>query len=313
VNVTAPAFTFRLWQGNFFRNIIKAVDQTATGKKWVKGERVEGGRQEGAGYLVRLVAPMFALGGMTAFGNQLMNTAQVAGYDPKKRIKEWLPDGIEDAVINGIPSIYGLDLANSIGLGNVVPDKGSDIPGAVGRLALGVGADIPDKIAKSRKYYQTGDSWRAIETLLPESAKNLSKAYRYSEKGAQGPVGEQLLAPKEFTGTDLALASGGFPLSKVNRAQEAYHSATVAANKGKDPYVNLRLAKAMLEGGDALKSEMAKIAAHNKTVTNPAEMLTPDVDAILSQVEKLKNPWYAKVKGARLQNKPLVMEAIKNR
>lgn len=126
-------------------------------------------------------------------------------------------DTLANLIINGAPTLAGIDLSGSLGQGNLlsvapfaeVPtdeEKYKDfILRLLGPAIGGVGLDY----AKGIGFMADGQYYKGLEKMLPKGVSNIVKAFRESSEGVSDKGGEITVAPEKISaGATLATALG---------------------------------------------------------------------------------------------------------
>ena len=129
----------------------------------------------------------------------------------------------------GVNAIFGVDVANRIGLSDLLfrmnPYRNQDagLLDVVGETFLGPGVSVAMQAYRGGKDITEGkDFWRGVETMLPTSVRNATKAARLSPlfgEGAKETLRGDIIADDVTNGEALAQLFGFAP-TKVTFEQE---------------------------------------------------------------------------------------------
>ena len=280
----APLFTFRLFAGN-----------------WIRLLRNNPNMQTGG----RMLGAMIALGGLSAIPlmKETEKALEAAGHDPKKSLREILGNGsVADTLIYGLPTNIGLNVSGAIGFGELAPEIEQGIGPAAARLALGVAADIPQRIGRAAHLLNDMDSpQRAAEAVLPESLRNIAVAGRAAMEGFRTPKNEPLV--EDPTVGELIGKALGFTPQRLAKAYEEQHTYDVQAARGSDSNnYNFKIAKAIFDGKQDKARNYALMAAKDGHAPNPT--------AIKMFLLGMKSPAAKKIKSAPKGARPDMVDTF---
>jgi hypothetical protein len=126
-------------------------------------------------------------------------------------------DQLANLLINGAPTLAGIDLSGSLGQGNLLSvapyaeaptdeDKYKDfVLRMLGPAIGGVGLDY----AKGIGFMADGQYMKGLEKMLPKGVSNIVKSFRESSEGVSDKGGETTVSPDKIsTGETIATALG---------------------------------------------------------------------------------------------------------
>jgi hypothetical protein len=268
--VLAPLFTFKLFAGNWLRLV---RDQ-----KGVKAK-------------IRMLAPMFALGGTTALplAKELVNVLQGMGIDVNKEIREQIKemggnnkiaDGVLYGIPAGLPDDYSVNISGSVGFGEVASNIGDKKGFEAVASVLGAPGAVVNRAAQFYKQgTKTGEWGRASEALLPEGVRFLARANRVRKEGLRDtrnvPLisGDTPLTPDQISNYQMAAYALGFTPTEFSRAYEQRQAEFNAKDRASNSEnVNWKLAKALFDGDDAKFDALIADAASKGIKPNSAQI-----------------------------------------
>lgn len=271
-------FTFRGFGWNYLGNLKNNIAD----KEWAA--------------TVRSLGTMAALGGASALplvGKDLFAALELAGFDPKKKLREASPSqALVDLYLYGIPFTFGLNLSNSVSPGEIVPDLEEGPLAATVRYVGGAPLAFAQRFARgANNYKESGEAWRAVEPILPESLRNLSVAGRWALTGenrdAKGNVtlknpSPGQIATKAIGGTPSELTLNQEKLSSIYAMQKRFDEESAGLNR--------QIANA-LETGNTSRLEALLLYAKSKGIV-------PNMQAITRRRKEMNNPDVAAVLNA---------------
>ena len=173
-----------------------------------------------------------AIFGAAAKGIHSVVSDDDSPWDPDVALKNWLTDEIggfgATAITDGVVNALGIDLHSRVGLQDLLwrsPPAGTEgkdlyvyyLEQMLGPTIGGIGLNFAggyDKMAQ-------GDWLGGIQTVTPAAVKNLVKTYSEATRGITTASGEDVVAPDEFTGFELAAQAFGFTPSRIGQAYDA--------------------------------------------------------------------------------------------
>jgi len=275
----AAPMTFRLFSGNMLRAI---RDNAGLSKNQMEALAVQ-------------LGIVTALGGTGAmFGVKEIKAAfKAMGYNPDKAerdfAKKYFGEKGADAVQYGIPGMYGFSIAGNLAAPELAPEIEEGVVPALGRLAFGVTADLPQRFARAKMLYDRGATegkglmWggEALDQLLPPVARNQREAYRASQQGFRSPATNAVLVENP-TDADIAWKSFGGSPTSLSKAyaenQTLYRLGERARDNGE---INQKLARALFENNQTkVNAILAEIEEHNRNVDSEVDLWRPDTRTI---------------------------------
>ena len=179
---------------------------------------------------------------------------------------------LADVVAKGLPALFGADLSQRIGLGDLASpfpmakingktglDKTGESLAAVFGPSAGLAAQGFDAVA----HFESGDWAKGVEKLVPKALADVIRAGRYTAQGMTDNKGEEILGPDEISAWNKFLRASG-----VASTQESSYYEGTAAKKDTQAAVADRKVRiehqftAALRDGD-MASVREKIEAFN--------------------------------------------------
>lgn len=157
------ASTFRLFNYNYIRLMANNMSS--------------GNFKAGAGQMVHMIG----LAGLTGFplAKLIVQGLQAYGADPIKKLRSVFgSSSIADSLLYGAPHAAGVNIAGSVGVGDIAPDFEAGVLPGLTRFFAGVGIDPFQRIGKAAMYHGLGQDYRAAEAVMPEAARYLMRAGR---------------------------------------------------------------------------------------------------------------------------------------
>ncbi|HRU78437.1 MAG TPA: PLxRFG domain-containing protein, partial [Rectinema sp.] len=268
------------------------------------------------GTFVAMLTPLFMLGGLTGLPlapEMLSAIKSTTGFDFHTWLKEkekQIGDEngtLSDSIMFGLGGLGGMSLGASL---NPVELPNVGVRHTLEEAALQAGLGAPGSLYwRAKRAYQMldryGDTYRAVENMMPEFIRNLMVTYRwYKEKGARAASGEPYY--ENISPRDLIFRSFGIQpvkyiegLEKVERMKELMESAKSDVAK-----VNLLIAKQVFRmmGGneneqkdaeEKIQNIIENLMAKNAEYAEKGEyskIIVPDERAIRMNVLKMANP-----------------------
>jgi hypothetical protein len=271
--LAAPAFTFRLFAGNYLsmlKNFLAPPEAAGLTFK-EKVEHVE------FGAMARAMGTMMALGGLTAIPGlkDLEKALEAAGYDPRKTVRD-NAGKYGDFLLHGGLFPAGVDISGAVGTVEMVPnDAQQGAWPAVAGIILGVPTDIPKRINRAFFFaHELKDPWRAVEAIMPEAVRNPMVAMRWVKQGAaRTPFGEPIAKPG--LGSVLLKAIAVQP-AILTKAYEREHSERLLNERSREVSKNLSfmIARAIFNKNEAeLQKILMDISKHNESVKSPENLI----------------------------------------
>jgi hypothetical protein len=142
---------------------------------------------------------------------------------------------MRDLTMYGVPSVLGVNIGGSIGMGLPVMDRLNVNKSISGQLGEGIGSllGVPyavfDEFTKAIDAIKSGRSDRAVETVAPVFLKNIMSAYRLSTEGQTTITGKPInvpgeLFPRKLTDSEAVMKSLGFQPVGSTKAFEIHKS-----------------------------------------------------------------------------------------
>lgn len=179
---------------------------------------------------------------------------------------------LADVVANGLLALFGANLSQRIGLGDLASpfpmakingktglDKTGESLAAVFGPSAGLAAQVFDAVAR----FESGDWAKGVEKLVPKALADVIRAGRYTAQGMTDNKGEEILGPDEISAWNKFLRASG-----VASTQESNYYEGTAAKKDTQAAVADRKVRiehqftAALRDGD-MASVREKIEAFN--------------------------------------------------
>lgn len=272
----APAFTFRIFAGNYMSML-----------KNFLGEREFGA-------MARSLGIMLALGGVKAIpgAKDLVKVLELFGYDPDKVVRD-TTGKYGDLALHGVLAPFGVDISGAIGAMEVVPnDIQQGAWPAVASIILGVPTDLPKRISRSIYFAKDlRDPWRAVEAIMPEAVRNPMVAARwYKEGAARTPLGEPIADPKAF---DIVLKALSIQPTMLTKAYEREHSERLLTDRARESSANIsfRIARAIFNEDDqGLEDIFKSISEHNENVDSPEEFIIVNEQSVKQALSNMIYP-----------------------
>jgi pentatricopeptide repeat protein len=268
----APAFTFKMFGGNWLR-LVRDNAGITNPVMW------------------RLLTPLVALGGVSAlpFVKDAEKLLEGLGIDSRRELRELVENPtISDSIISGIPAGTKLfNISTAVGMGEYLP-SGKDTLGGL----LGVPYDLFVK-APAKAYdlaVNHGEYQQALESLPISGAKGLSRAYRAATDGLTDKTGKPLLP--DASAWEIAQLAGGFTPPRLLSGYEKLHSRKLLEeqSKKKSSYYLDQISKAYANG-DMNKAKQILDEMNS-------EGLEPNENSIMRKVEAIRNPETANFRNA---------------
>ncbi len=252
---------------------------------------------------INMLVPTLVLGGIQSipFVEVMLKTIESAtDRDLNKEMREYLNNEygetggeIADMLSYGVSStLLGVTVGRSISPFDVSVSPKQSFTEAVASQVGGVVGDIP---ARAQRVYKMmtryGDTYRAVENMLPEFARNIAVALRwYHEQGARTPSGEVIAQTKI---SDIIKKSLGFQPTEYTKGYEIKQTLaeTVGEVNEETAKVNLMIAKKLWEGdvnaiGNIIENVMAKNMEYMKK-GQVHRIIIPDETAIKNHLFKI--------------------------
>lgn len=286
----SPLMTFRSWAINYIT--------------WAKNE-AKAGR---FGALSRSALAMLLIGGLSAIpGYNLIKKAYIKafGEDPWTSASRKMGDTASELAFRGLPSVFGISLTGSVGMGDILPMEIAD--------AGGVFADVPVRIGKVTKDLSSRDYTRAIEDASPEVIRQPMAAWRSYSHGDTTRSGAPIFDPttgqqKRLTAGEAAVKALGFQPSRSAEAwdlQSTMDQIKDARDAKKQGWAN-RYVVAMSRGDKNGGADVLReITAYNKQMKEsgrPEDQVTKEemMAAVMARKKAGVPPKYMLPKWKRL-------------
>jgi hypothetical protein len=277
--VMAPAFTFRIFVGNYLSMLKNFMSD----------------REFGA--LARSLGVLITLGGVTAvpFFKDIEKVLERFGFDPRKSIRDFAGKW-GDFVLHGAAFPLGLDISGALSTVELVPnDVQQGMWPSIANIIIGVPTDLLKRVNRSIYFAkELDDPYRAVESLMPEAVRNPMVALRwYQEGAARNAKGEPIAYP---TIKDTVLKALAIQPALLTRAYEREHSEQLLSERAREASrnINLQIAKAWFDGDQQALSElMMDISRHNERVLAAGkveEVIIPNKRAIADAYVNMVKP-----------------------
>jgi len=200
-------------------------------------------------------------------------------WEAEAEFRKYLAEtfGVEEGMIvaKGLPTLLGIDLSRTVGMGDIAAPirllrddkKGRDLYTEVMMAGLGptlggLGPQFADGIAA----LVDGDYYRAVEGLSPRFVRDVTRAIRMSDEGLTTKAGQTVFEPDEIASWDVALQALGVPSTFVTERQAAVSAVEGAKRTIADRRTELTRAyvQARANGdSEALSEVLAQIREYN--------------------------------------------------
>lgn len=236
---------FKMFPGNYIRFL-----RNLTGSKH-------------AGQAMATAIGMAGMLGGTAsipFWKYLEAALEKEGTSPRAAVREYLKayPRFADAVLNGGFSLLGVNLGPSIGLDSSIPSEGSPAE-VIANLVGGAPLSAAMRVFTAKDHLQSGDAYRAIESVMPEAIRNPMVAGRVRSEGLVTGGGVGLIKQEDVQTNDLIKKALGFNPSSWARAYEDNLSDIRIGAFGKDKgKIDQRLARLIANGKEDEAEQLAE-------------------------------------------------------
>jgi hypothetical protein len=266
-------FTFRLFAGNMQRLL---------------RNNLEPGRYKAAAGMLVALGTLGGAGAIPIF-KELEKGFEASGVDPRKAARELLGYGkAGDAALYGVPSLAGVSLSGPLSTGELAPGIEQGVAPAIVRTVMGVAADPFQRIGKAAWLHGLGNDGQAVETLLPEALRPVSKAIRAYNNNAYTSAKRERIV-KNPTAGELALTAAGFQPMRLVRAYEQTHSMQLADAEARDNgNINYKIASALADKDQARVKELQAEARRKGIKITPSAIRQQYLSILYPQLGAVK-------------------------
>lgn len=160
------------------------------------------------------------------------------------------PDTLIDLVMNGAPTLVGVNATNIVGMNNLLSLfpfvdtnlSNKDLKSDLALAALGPTGSLFGKAIDGAQLMRDGEYVRGLEKMTPKGITNLLTSARLSTRGETSMNGDVMLSPDDIGVIQLALTAIGLPTLNRNKRWEMqtnkmdhdtlYDSRTAAIKRG---------------------------------------------------------------------------------
>lgn len=224
--------TFRNFSVNLLYRLVRDTAQSLHGAS--KEERTEARTQ-----LAGITAMMALHAGVRGVWGYALAMTLIGLFlpDGSDDAEDWLKDAVVETlgttlggiVLNGVPGhLAGVDLTSRVGMPELwfrSPDRqleGEDLYHYWLSELLGAGVGMVETGFRGVSMILDGNVYRGIETLMPKFSRDLMRASRFAQDGAQTLKGDELL-PDMDVGQILGQALGFTPAQLAERYDQNSH------------------------------------------------------------------------------------------
>lgn len=206
-------------------------------------------------------------------------------YDMRKMLTDKeVPKGMQDALLEGIPTLAGMSLSSSTrpDLPFVEPEGKVDFSGVPGGMA--------EKVYNAGTLLKRGEVGRAMERLSPRALESIQKAIRLSNQGLTKANGELLLGKDKLGWWDLSLTAMGFTPNKITKAYEGENvkRSFIEARNNASSDFNERLAKAIFSNNDEGRRKVMQELREFNAKATPEQRISLNFSSVYGRVREMR-------------------------
>ncbi len=312
------ALVFRQHQINLLYRLARDVQQSFKGE--TPQARNEARRQLAG--ITGMMALMAGTGGVAGFNLMMTLAGLVFGDedDPmefeqkfKKDILDVLGPEWGGIVLNGVPGHYaGISLADRIGLPDLwfrAPNRDLIGKDEFDYWALSLGGASLSMVGNAWRgitSIQEGNFERGVEAIVPKYARDLLKAYRYSQEGVTDYRGNQILPAEEVSAYDILVQASGFTPAKIAETWErnsALKNAETVIMRKRQKLMNAYALAEKMKDEEARDEVLAGIQHFNQVPAHRAVVIKPKT--LRQSLKTRRRNEARRVDGALIQNQRL--------